>query len=1106
MLNSMKLLLVLVASTVPALAEIPVPDDAPLPRSPADSQKCFALPEGFRIDLIAAEPLVEDPSGIAWGKGGELFVTEIHGYNVEGQLDVDELNKTGELDTSIRRLHVGPALKAKARKRQHGSLKLLRDTDGDGRMDEAIVWADDLPPAYGVVAARDGVIVTAAPDILYFADTDGDGRPDVREILFTGFAVGELERGINNPVWGVDGWLYAGRGWGGGNITGPRMEGEFTMPHSDFRFRPDGSVIEVVSGSNHTFGMAFDDVGNRFLSTTSTPAMYAAPLPYHYLKRNPHVASPQLTIHASNYGNTFPISKPHPWRSKRAADPRWIKFYGAAEATANGHFTSACGQEVYRASLFPQVFHGNYFCCEPQQNLVHRAIISRDGPGLRVRRPEQAGESEFLSSSDGWFRPTNLRVGPDGALYIVDMYREIIEDYSAIPRHLQQQYGLLKGTGHGRIWRLAPETSAPALIVNNSINYRDPVVGIIEKIYRDDRVDLASMLVNEHYAVRMHALRMADQRFGDDPRLIEAALELIESERDPSVLLQLALSLGESEDSRVVAALAMLAADHGGVRWMDSAVLSSLRGKAGVFVTAALKDHPAIAASLLERAAVTAARDGDVDALLGAAVHADESLRLRLIALAAEHGSGDRGKLRVAADRALGSVHRPDRERLAALALLPYASPEVAKAALEQILHPAELPAFQAEAVVIAVSVAGADGIAHVIEKLGAATPRLKAIVIEALLSRPAATQQLLARESAQVEFSEIQWHRLLHHDLPEIRQLAEARNAKRAAAKSAFVLDSPAYVAALGGKINPDRGAKLFATHCSVCHQFGGKGFAVGPGLDAEAGQPAESLLRSILQPSAEITAGYGTYLAKTNDGTSHVGVLASDSATSLTLADPGGARIEILRSELASLELLELSLMPAVFGTVMKPDEIADLIAFIQDNGGGRGGRLVLFEDDPAFPSALADGDGRATLDWSDASSGRACVTIEGFQRHARQLPGWNFAIREKPSEGEFRFLRIAMRSRGAKGMMLELADDQAFPSENQAVRTYFVGENSTGWVSNELAKVAPKDWQNFTIDLWEGNGDFTFTGVALTTMGGKGSYDHIELFRESPQDPAK
>ncbi|NIP92755.1 MAG: dehydrogenase, partial [Akkermansiaceae bacterium] len=97
---------------------------------------------------------------------------------------------------------------------------------------------------------------------------------------------------------------------------------------------------------------------------------------------------------------------------------------GAGEAKPNGNFTSACGQQVYRANLFPKKYHGNHFACDPQQSMVHRSILERDGAGLRARRPEEHADNEFLSSSDGWFRPNNLRVGPDGALYIVDMYRE----------------------------------------------------------------------------------------------------------------------------------------------------------------------------------------------------------------------------------------------------------------------------------------------------------------------------------------------------------------------------------------------------------------------------------------------------------------------------------------------------------------------------------------------------------------------------------------------------------------------------------------------------------------------------------------------------------
>ena len=445
-------------------AEIPKPDDAPQPLSPAESKTHFQLPDGFRIDLIASEPLIRDPSCVAWDEKGRMFVTEIHGYNLEGHLDVTELNETGELDTAIRRVRVGEEMKAEARERQTGSLKLLRDNDGDGRMDEAILWADDIEAAYGIVPALGGVVVTAEPNIYFFADRDGDDKPDERKLLFTGFDRGEMERAINNPVWGPDNWIYAGQGWGGGTITGPNLKEPVKLGRTDFRFKPDGSAIEQVSGSNHTFGMCFDDWGNRWLITTTQPARYAAPLPHRYLIRNPHVATPETTVGATPYGTCFPISQPHPWRSKRGADPRWVKFYGAGEAKPNGNFTSSCGQQVYRAALFPEKYRGNHFACEPQQGIVHRSLIERDGAALKTRRPEEHARSEFLASSDGWFRPNNLRVGPDGALYIVDMYREIIEDYSAIPRYLQQQYGLLSGDDRGRLWRLAPQDNPPRKI------------------------------------------------------------------------------------------------------------------------------------------------------------------------------------------------------------------------------------------------------------------------------------------------------------------------------------------------------------------------------------------------------------------------------------------------------------------------------------------------------------------------------------------------------------------------------------------------------------------------------------------------------------------
>ena len=649
--------------------------DAPRPLPPRESLKKFKLADGLKIELVASEPLIADPTGIAWDEHGRLFVCELHGYNLEGHLDILELNKTGKLDRKIRRVYASPQTLAEARKQTYGRVKLLQDTDGDGRMDRADIWADDLPACFGIVPARGGIIAVTAFKIIYLNDSTGDGKADIRETLFDGFEMHIIERAINNPRWGQDNWIYVAGANRGPSVAGPGLKGRVNLGRNDFRFKADGSAIEPVTGTNHTFGLSLTDSGDRFLISTGSHALYAMPLPYRYLIRNPHVPTPGAVVNAGQDPKVYPISKPHPWRVARSKDPRWMKFYGRMEATANGYLTSACGQLVYRAELLGEKYRGSHFACDPQQNMVRRSELSRDGAGYRASRPEDERASEFLASTDQWFRPNGVRTGPDGALYVVDFYREIIEDYSAIPRYLQQQYGLVKGDDRGRIWRISPaaagytpppglsglkpdelvdrldhptpwqrftaqrlliekKATAAAMALQQSLRSAKHPQGRLQALYTLDGLgtlsadDLLSGLEDRNYSVRLHALRLADSKLAGNARLLKKITSMV-TDPDPLVRLQVAMSLGESSEPPAVAALVQLTRERLDERWMKAAILSSVKNIAGDLLGGLLsgkktKPDPGLAESLA-MVAGSRRRQAELTRLLEALERLDKS-------------------------------------------------------------------------------------------------------------------------------------------------------------------------------------------------------------------------------------------------------------------------------------------------------------------------------------------------------------------------------------------------------------------------------------------------------------------------------------------------
>jgi putative membrane-bound dehydrogenase-like protein len=560
--------------------------DSPPPKPPEESRNCLKVRPGFKVELVAAEPNVVDPVAFEWGADGKLWVVEMRDYPT----GVDGKGKAG------------------------GSVRFLEDTNDDGTYDKATLFLSDLNFPNGIIPWRKGVIVSAAPEVFYAEDRDGDGKADHRVTLLEGFGQGNQQHRVNGFDYGLDNWVYAANGDSGGTIRalagvlgGASRSEPVNIRGHDFRFRPDDARLELIEGQTQ-FGRHRDDWGNWFGNNNPSWGWHFW-IPERYVARNEQLALRSVRQPLANYPNAtrvFAISKP----LQRFNWPNLVNT-----------LTSGNSVTPYRDELFATNFANSFWVSEPAHNVVHREELIPKGVTFDSRRPPDEQDREFLASTDNWFRPTMLKTGPDGALYVADMYRLVIEHTEYALAGMEKQIDVRAGSDRGRIYRVFPEGArlrriprldkldTPGLVaaLDSSNGWqRDTAQRLlvhsadksaVEPLRRLlassdnakarlhalctlvglaalDLNDLAKAWRDSHPMVRAHAVRLSEAARATGSF---APMFALAGDPDIRVRYQLALTLGEARwpDKEAGSALAAIAAQDPDNPQIQAAVLSS---------------------------------------------------------------------------------------------------------------------------------------------------------------------------------------------------------------------------------------------------------------------------------------------------------------------------------------------------------------------------------------------------------------------------------------------------------------------------------------------------------------------------------------------------
>ncbi len=882
-----------VAVAVAQAAEPDISADQ-MPRVPATepdrAAATFFFRPGFSAELVAAEPLIASPVAVDVDEQGRAYVVEMRDYS-------------------------------ERRPEQLGRIRRLEDTDGDGRYDRATVFVAGLPWPTAVTCWRGGVFIGATPDVIYAKDTDGDGVADVRETVFTGFASDyapfatnklNVQALLNSFHWGVDQRIHGATSVSGGKVR--RVDSQFTRdwvggdvrkrttagvatnppPHigdyldlrgRDFSFDPRTLELRAEPGGGQ-HGMSFDDTGRKFVCSNSDHLQLiafnelAAPAnPFHEFPAG------RSSIAADGpAAEVFRRSPDEPWRVLRT---RW-RVTGVVEGMiegggrASGYFTGATGATICRGDAYGDAFAGDAFIADCGSNLVHRKRLRRapDGVWLIGERAADEQDSEFLASTDNWFRPVQFFNAPDGCLWVVDMYRETIEHPWSLPANLKKHLDLDSGRERGRLWRIAP----------NGFKVQSSRF----KVADSDTGALVSLLAHPNAWHRDTASRLLVERADASASpLLRSAVR--ESATAPGRLhaLRVLAALGGLEEATLVAALQ----DRDAAVRRHAIQLTAQRGVDGqVRVTT-----PAVRGTVVARAGAETDPLNQLELAL-ALGHLPVAEKLPALARLLRSQSGP--VLSAAAHAGAGTE---------AQLWIALAAPPAAAAGLTELAGILGRKGDAADMALVARSLRAWTG-----------TPGLEPVADAFAKGLVRGGHSLGKLSTADAELLRAAWQRATNRPVAPKAFVTGPRDTNRLA-----VIAS--YLPALDLKGDAQRGAAIFRERCVTCHALRGEGTALGPDLASVAANGGDKLLVSIFDPNREVAPNFTAWTVETAEGETLTGLLVRETDSAVTLKLAGGTEAVLSRAQIKVLRQESRSLMPEGLESGLTPSDVAGLLAWL-------------------------------------------------------------------------------------------------------------------------------------------------------------------------------